>query len=131
MMSEGGREPTRILAEFAAALSYDDLPQRSREHCKNLILDALACAPDGKTAVSGDADGKLILWDLTTAQPLRTWTGHPKAITALSRLAAVNRRLQSMLQAVSQVNDALDDFYATLSEEQKAQFEAIGPKRTA
>jgi len=55
----------------------------------------------------------------------------PKAITALSRLAAVNRRLQSMLQAVSQVNDALDDFYATLSEEQKAQFEAIGPKRTA
>jgi LTXXQ motif family protein len=55
----------------------------------------------------------------------------PKAITALSRLAAVNRRLQSMLQAVSQVSDALDDFYATLSEEQKAQFEAIGPKRTA
>ena len=44
---------------------------------------------------------------------------------------AVNRRLQSMLQAVSQVSDALDDFYATLSEEQKAQFEAIGPKRTA
>jgi 2-methylcitrate dehydratase PrpD len=47
MMSEGTREPTRILAEFAAALSYDDLPQRSREHCKNLILDALACALAG------------------------------------------------------------------------------------
>jgi LTXXQ motif family protein len=55
----------------------------------------------------------------------------PKAITALSRLAAVNRRLQSILLAVSQVSDALDDFYATLSDEQKAQFEAIGPKRTA
>ena len=43
MMSKRTREPTRILAEFAAALSYDDLPQRSREHCKNL-MDALACA---------------------------------------------------------------------------------------
>ena len=47
MMSKRTREPTRILAEFAAALSYDDLPQRSREHCKNLILDALACVLAG------------------------------------------------------------------------------------
>ena len=46
-MSKRTREPTRILAEFAAALSYDDLPQRSREHCKKLILDALACALAG------------------------------------------------------------------------------------
>ena len=47
MTSEGTREPTRILADFAAGLRYDDLPQRSREHCKNLILDALACALAG------------------------------------------------------------------------------------
>src|SRR5438309_454627 len=38
------QEPTRILAEFAARLRFDDLPEQSREHCKNLILDALACA---------------------------------------------------------------------------------------
>ena len=36
-----------------------------------------------------------------------------------------------MLQAVKQVRAALEDFYATLSDEQKAQFEAIGPRRTA
>jgi hypothetical protein len=36
-----------------------------------------------------------------------------------------------MLQAVKLVGDALEDFYANLSDEQKAQFEAIGPKRTA
>jgi hypothetical protein len=36
-----------------------------------------------------------------------------------------------MLQAVKQVRTALDDFYATLSDEQKAQFEAIGPQRSA
>jgi hypothetical protein len=29
------------------------------------------------------------------------------------------------------VRPALENFYATLSDEQKAQFEAIGPKRTA
>jgi len=29
------------------------------------------------------------------------------------------------------VRAALDDFYATLSDEQKAQFEAIGQKRTS
>ena len=41
------QEPTRVLAEFAARLGVEDLPERSREHCKNLILDALACALAG------------------------------------------------------------------------------------
>ena len=36
-----------------------------------------------------------------------------------------------MLQAVKQVRTALDRFYATLNDEQKAQFEAIGPRRTS
>jgi 2-methylcitrate dehydratase PrpD len=40
-------EPTQVLAQFAATLRYEDLPQRVREHCKNLILDALACAVAG------------------------------------------------------------------------------------
>lgn len=47
MTKQERREPTGILAAFAARLRYDDLPQRSREHCKNLILDALACAVAG------------------------------------------------------------------------------------
>jgi hypothetical protein len=55
----------------------------------------------------------------------------PDAITPPARLAAAKRRLDAMLQAVSAVSDALDDFYATLGDEQKTQFEAIGPKRTA
>src|SRR5271168_5059432 len=40
-------EPTQLLAEFAAKLSYDAMPERVREHCKTLILDALACAVAG------------------------------------------------------------------------------------
>ena len=47
MTQQQTREPTRILADFATRLRYGDLPQRSREHCKNLILDALACALAG------------------------------------------------------------------------------------
>ena len=45
------------------------------------------------------------------------------------RLATADTRLDAMLDAIKQVAPALDDFYATLSDEQKAQFEAIGPKR--
>jgi len=40
-------EPTAVLAEFAAALTYDAIPQRARDTCKDLLLDALACAVAG------------------------------------------------------------------------------------
>jgi 2-methylcitrate dehydratase PrpD len=41
------QEPTQVLAQFAASLAYDDLPAHVREQCKNLLLDALACALAG------------------------------------------------------------------------------------
>jgi LTXXQ motif family protein len=53
------------------------------------------------------------------------------AITPPARLEAVHKRLEMMLQAVSTVRAALDDFYGKLSDEQRAQFEAIGPRRSA
>src|SRR6266851_3875883 len=53
------------------------------------------------------------------------------AITPPARLDAVDGRLEAMQQAVHLVSAALEGFYATLSDEQKAQFEAIGQKRTA
>ncbi len=40
-------EATQTLARFAATLTYDDLPPRVRDHTKNLLLDALACAIAG------------------------------------------------------------------------------------
>ena len=43
----------------------------------------------------------------------------------------VGMRLGVMLEAVKTVHAALDDFYGKLTDEQKAQFEAIGPRRTA
>ncbi len=53
------------------------------------------------------------------------------AITPPARLDAAEGRLEAMQRAVSLVSAALEGFYATLSDEQKAQFEAIGQKRTA
>jgi LTXXQ motif family protein len=57
---------------------------------------------------------------------------HPADVmTSTARLEAVARRLDTMRQAVKSVRAALEDFYATLTDEQKAQFEAIGPRRTS
>src|SRR5260221_9639946 len=38
---------TEVLAGFAASLQYDDLPPEVRDHCKNVLLDTLACAVAG------------------------------------------------------------------------------------
>jgi hypothetical protein len=65
------------------------------------------------------------------ADLLKASCGADQALTPPARLAAVGKRLDTMLQAVKLVRSALDDFYGTLSDEQKAQFEAIGPRRTA
>jgi 2-methylcitrate dehydratase PrpD len=41
-------EATQVLAQFAATLKYDDIPERVREQAKNLLLDTLACAVAGR-----------------------------------------------------------------------------------
>ncbi len=50
-------------------------------------------------------------------------------LTPPARLDAEAKRLNAMLQAVETVKSALDDLYSELSDEQKAQFESIGPGR--
>ncbi len=52
-----------------------------------------------------------------------------QALTPPARLAAAGQRLDAMLRAVKTVRSALDQFYASLSDEQKANFDAIGPQR--
>jgi hypothetical protein len=51
------------------------------------------------------------------------------ARTPPARLAAVATRLDAMLQAILTVRPALDTFYNSLTDEQKAAFDAIGPER--
>jgi hypothetical protein len=47
------------------------------------------------------------------------------------RLATADTRLDAILDAIKLLRPALDDFFATLSDEQKARFETIGAKRTS
>jgi hypothetical protein len=51
------------------------------------------------------------------------------AVTPPARLAEIGKRLNVMLEAVKTVRSALNAFYATLTDEQKAQFESIGRQR--
>jgi hypothetical protein len=64
------------------------------------------------------------------ADMLKTSCQPEDAVTPPARLAAIGKRLDIMLQTVKSVRAALDNFYGTLSDEQKAQFEAIGPLRS-
>jgi 2-methylcitrate dehydratase PrpD len=41
------QETTQVLAQFASGLRYDDIPPKVKEHCKHLLLDAIACAIAG------------------------------------------------------------------------------------
>src|SRR5260221_13745556 len=40
-------EATAVLAAFAASLTYEAIPERVRDRCKDLLMDALACAVAG------------------------------------------------------------------------------------
>jgi hypothetical protein len=45
--------------------------------------------------------------------------------TPSERLAAMQRRLDTMAQAAATIQPALDDFYASLDNEQKAEFNTL------
>ena len=47
-------------------------------------------------------------------------------LTPPGRLAAMEKRLQAMVEAAKTVKPALDGFYASLTNEQKARFDRIG-----
>jgi hypothetical protein len=52
-------------------------------------------------------------------------------LTPTARLAAVGKRLDTLLQAAKTVSGPLNDFYATLDDEQKARFNAISLPQTS
>jgi hypothetical protein len=54
-------------------------------------------------------------------------------VTPTGRLGAMEQRLEAMLEAVRAVKPALDDFYASLTDEQKARLNVLdtGPSRSA
>jgi hypothetical protein len=51
--------------------------------------------------------------------------------TAPARLSAIEQRLQTVLAAVGIVRGPLNDFYGSLSDKQKTQFNLIGRTRAS
>jgi LTXXQ motif family protein len=61
------------------------------------------------------------------AEVLRAGCPTEQTLTPTGRLAAMERRLDAMLQALDTVQPALAKFYNSLDDEQKAQFNRLGP----
>lgn len=110
---------------------YDEKAQRQYEQ---LVQQQWPAGDIASTLKLDDvARARLDVLQDTTLRTMQTLSACPAKIpeTPQARLAAVKARLETMLAAVNGVTDALDDFEADLSDEQKAAFEAIGPKRGA
>jgi hypothetical protein len=63
------------------------------------------------------------------ADILKSSCAPAEARTPPARLDVAAARLDAMLQAIGTVRPPLDDFYNSLTDEQKAAFDAIGPER--
>ncbi|MET4119950.1 putative transcriptional regulator [Bradyrhizobium sp. JR1.5] len=110
---------------------YDEKLQRQYEQ---LVQQQWPAAEIAATLKLDDtARARLDVLQDTTLRTMETLGACPSQAgpTPQARLTAAKARLETMLQAVNGVSDALDDFEADLSDEQKAGFEAMGPKRGA
>jgi LTXXQ motif family protein len=101
-------------AEQAAAMNWPSAEIEARLHPTEAQRASLTALQDA-TAKAAD----MLKTSCPTTEP----------IIPTARLEAIRNRLETMLQAVKSVRAALGDFYGKLSDEQKAQFEAIGPGR--
>jgi hypothetical protein len=128
------------------ALGQDQARTNAAKTGKGSLAESCGAAQTNVTAwPSAEIDAKVhpteaqrasltALQDATAkaAELLKTsCPANEEVITPTARLDAAHERLAAMLQAVKTVRTALDDFYGRLSDEQKAQFEAIGQRRTA
>lgn len=129
------RQPKDAQAAAACKPDYDPRYDEKAQRQYEQLMQQQWPADDIASTLRLDetARARLEVLQDTTLRTMETLSACPAeaAATPLARLAAVKARLQTMLQAVNGVTDALDDFEADLSDEQKAGFEAIGPKRGA
>lgn len=125
-LSENRRRTSTVSASGTASHRRCDGAQSALQWPADAIDDKLHPNDSQRAAL-----GKLQRAMTRASDMLKDACEEEDAITPPARLVAADRRLVAMLEAVKLVGGALDDFYTTLSDQQKAQFEAIGPRRTA
>jgi hypothetical protein len=78
-----------------------------------------------------DALGKLKAASTEAANQLQASCPAQSPQTPLDRFDAVGKRLNAMAGAIGTVRPALADFYSSLTDEQKARFNTLGPPQTS
>ncbi|WGD56881.1 Spy/CpxP family protein refolding chaperone [Bradyrhizobium sp. CB1650] len=129
--SRRGKDMPAAACQAGAEPQFDEQAQRQYEQ---LVKQQWPIEDIASTLRLDDIGrARLDVLQDTTLRTMQTLSACPPtaALTPRARLAAVKARLEAMLQAVKGVSDALDDFEADFNDEQKAQFEAMGPKRGA
>lgn len=51
---------------------------------RNRAVQALAFAPDGRTLLTAEQDGAVLVWEVVTCQPRRAFVGHEGAVNAVA-----------------------------------------------
>ncbi len=87
------------------------------------IAEAVRPTPEQRTALD-DLDAASV----AAAEFLKANCREDQALTPPGRLEAMALRLEAMLQALKTVQPALERFYNSLSDEQKARFNQLGPR---
>ena len=120
--------PKRVAnnAETAAALPRDSKScSEAKPGLANLPIEKIE---DVVKPTGAQEDGLKQLQDATdnAVSLLQAACPEDTPLTPPGRLAAMEKRLQAMIDAANTVRPALDSFYASLSNEQKARFDRIG-----
>ena len=67
---------------------------------------------------------------MKAADLLKTNCPADESLTPPGRVTAMEQRLNTMLQAIKIAQPALENFYGTLTDEQKARFNELGARHT-
>jgi hypothetical protein len=103
----------------ASACDASGIPQWPQDR----IEDAVRPTPDQRAGL--DALQQAVT---EAADKLKASCTSELPLTVPGRLDAVTKRLDAYLQAVQAVHRAMDSFYGSLTEEQKARFNTVGQK---
>ena len=126
----GGNPATRQTAPASGtpAAAPDQLAQMCGEDSRDIAglpIDQIQQAIQ-PTAEQSAALDDLANASLKAAQDLKAACPTDIALTAPSRLAAMQQRIEAMIAAVQTVQPPLEKFYGLLSDEQKARLTALG-----
>jgi hypothetical protein len=127
--SIGGRGRARR-ASLSAPGSFTELCGAAAPGLTEWPVDEIAAAVEPTSQQRALLDALITASD-KAAETLRAACPRNVPVTPIGRLDVMERQLAALEQAVQIVQPALEKFYASLSDDQKERFNALGPKSRA